>query len=151
MLNRLLIPLLLGCCAALFAPTATAQYSNIDTVEGPTGEETTLTISPHSLTKGVSARALGIKSPNATRFALTLIGITRADSIKLTLGNNTLPIKKISRPAEDEVGPTRIYLSPRTFRTLAETGGARLHVGDETIQLPGQMRKEMRKIFETVM
>jgi hypothetical protein len=151
MLRRVLPLLLAGGCAALLAPAAMAQYPNLDTVEGPSaGEETTLTISPHSLSEDVSARALGVKSPNSTRFALTLIGITRADSIKLTLGDEALPIEEISRPAEDEVGPTRVYLSQKTFLTLAETSGVRLHVGDETMQLPSQMREEMRKIFETV-
>jgi hypothetical protein len=128
-----------------------AQHPNLDTVEGPSaGEETTLMISPHSLSEDVSARALGVKSPNSTRFALTLIGITRADSIGLTLGDEALPIEEISRPAEDEVGPTRVYLSQKTFLTLAETSGVRLHVGDKTMQLPSPMREEMRKIFETV-
>jgi hypothetical protein len=151
MLNRLLFLLLLGCCAALFTPTAAAQYSNLDTVEGlSAGEQTTLMISPHSLTEDVSARALGVKAPNATRFALTLIGITPADSIGLTLGGEPLPIEEISRPAEGEVGPTRIYLSQQTFLTLADRSGARLHVGDTSTRLPDQMRKEMQKIFETV-
>jgi hypothetical protein len=151
MLNRLLIPLLLGCCAVLLAPTATAQYSNLDTIEGPNaGEETTLMISPHSLTEDVSARALGVKGPNDTRFVLTLIGVTRANSIGLTLGGEALPIEEISRPAEDEVGPTQVYLSQQTFLTLADRSGARLHIGDTKTRLPEQMRKEMQKIFETV-
>jgi len=151
MLRRVLPLLLAGCCAAFLAPAAMAQHPNLDTVEGPSaGEETTLMISPHSLSEDVSARALGVKSPNSTRFALTLIGITRADSIGLTLGDEALPIEEISRPAEDEVGPTRVYLSQKTFLTLAETSGVRLHVGDKTMQLPSPMREEMRKIFETV-
>lgn len=151
MLNRLLVPLLLGCCVAFFGPTAAAQYSNLDTVEGPSaGEETTLMISPYSLTEDVSARALGVKSLNDTRFVLTLIGVTRADSIRLTLGGEALPIEEISRPEEDEVGPTQVYLSQQTFLTLADRSGVRLHVGDTTTRLPDQMRKEMRKIFETV-
>lgn len=151
MLRRVSLLLIAGCYAAVLVPSAMAQYSNLDTIEGPSaGEKTTLMISPASLTEGVSARALGIKSPTGTRFALTLIGIAREDSIKLTLGKEALPIKEISRPEEGEVGPTRVYLSQKTFLTIAETAGARLRIGDKTTQLPSQMRKEMRKIFETV-
>jgi len=151
MLNRLLIPLLVGFGAVLLVPTATAQYPNLDTIEGPSaGEETTLMVSPHSLTEDVSARALGVKSPNGTRFVLTLIGVTRTDSIRLTLRGEALPVEEISRPAEDEVGPTQVYLSQQTFLTLADRSGARLHIGDAKTRLSDQMRKEMRKIFETV-
>ncbi len=151
MLNRLRSLLLVGCCTALIAPVAMAQSSNLDTVEGPgVGEKTTLTITPHSLTEEVSARALGVSSPNGTRWALTLIGVTPADSIGLTLGGEALPIREINRPTEGEVGPTRVYLSKKTFLTIAETGGVRLHVGDTTIPLSNQMREEMRQIFEEV-
>ena len=151
MLRRASFLLIAGCCAALLAPTAVAQYSNLDTVEGPSaGEETTLMISPYSVTEDVSARALGVKSPGSNRFAITLIGVTRTDSIGLTLDGEALPIEEITRPAEDEVGPTRIYLSQKTFLTLAERRGARLHIGETKARLPDQMRKEMMKIFETV-
>lgn len=151
MLNRLLSLLLVGCCTALIAPVAMAQSSNLDTVEGPgVGEKTTLTITPHPLTEEVSARALAVSSPNGPRWALTLIGVTRADSIGLTLGGEALPVEEVSQPAEDEVGPTRIYLSQKTFLTVAETGGIRLHIGDTTTALPDQMREEMRQIFEEV-
>jgi hypothetical protein len=153
MLYRLPSLLVIGCVAmlALLTSPAAAQIPNLDTVEGPSaGEETTLTVSPHSLTEDVSARALGIESPNSNRFALTLIGVTPADSLGLTLGDKALPIKEISRPAEDEVGPTRIYVTQKTFLTVAEQTAVRLHIGDKTVQLPDQMRKEMRMIFETV-
>lgn len=151
MLHRLLALLLVGCVGALFAPSAAAQFSNLDTVEGPSsGETTTLMIAPHSLTENVSGRAIGIKSPNDTRFALTLIGITSADSIGLTLDDEALPIEEVSRPAEGEIGPTRVYVSQQTFLTLAERTGVRLHIGDTSTQFPDQMRKEMRKIFEDV-
>lgn len=153
MLNRLLPTLLAGICVALSlaAPPATAQYSNLDTVEGPnTGETTTLTITPHALSDNISARALGIDSPTSNRWALTLIGVTQADSIRLSLGDETVPIEDISRPGEGEVGPTRVYLSQKTFLTLAESSGVRLQVGEETMPLPEQMRKEMRQIFEEV-
>lgn len=135
----------------LLARPATAQMSNIDTVEGPSaGEKTTLTITPHSLTDNVSARALGVKAPNSVRFALTLIGVSRTDSLRLTLDGETLPIKQISRPAEGEVGPTRVYLSQKTFLTVAERNGVRLHIGTQTAQIPNQMRKEMQAIFGRV-
>lgn len=151
MLRRLLPLLLVGSCVALLAPPAMAQYSNVTTVEGPNvGEETTLMVAPHSLTEGVSGRALGVKSPDDTRFALTLIGVTPKDSIGLTLGGETLPIEEISRPAEDEIGPTRVYLPQKTFLMLADRSGVRLHIGNKTTSLPEQMRKEMREIFETV-
>jgi len=110
----------------------------------------TLTITPHVLSDDVSARAVGVESPTGTRWALTLIGISRADSVRLTLGDEALPIEDISRPAEDEVGPTRVYLSQKTFLMVAEQEGVRLHVGDATMSLPAQMRREMQQIFEDV-
>ena len=151
MLRRVLPFLLAGCCAALLAPAAMAQYSNLDTVEGPSaGEETTLMVAPHPLTEDVSGRALGVESPNDTRFALTLIGVPPKDSIDLTLAGEALPIEEISRPAENEIGPTRVYLSQKAFLMLADRSEVRLHIGGKTTSLPNQMRKEMRKIFETV-
>lgn len=151
MLHRLLILLVAG-SFALFVPTATAQSSNIETVEGASpGEKMTLTITPHVLNDDVSARAVGVESPTGTRWALTLIGVSRADSIRLTLGDEALPIEEISRPGEDEVGPTRVYLSQKTFLTVAEQQGAHLHVGNASLSLPAQMRKEMQQIFNTVM
>lgn len=151
MLHRLIVLLIASFFAALFAAPVAAQSPNLDTVEGPsTGEKTTLTITPHSLTDDVSARALGVKGPNGNRFAITLIGITRTDSVGLTLGDKPLPIEDISRPDEDEVGPTRVYLSQETFLTIADTPEVRLHIGDATAKIPDQMRKEMRTIFDTV-
>lgn len=153
MLNRLRVLLVAGFCGVVltFVPSAAAQPSNLDTVEGPNpGEETTLTITPHRLTDDVSARALGIDSPTDTRWALTLIGVTRTDSIGLTLGGEALPIEDVSRPDEGEVGPTRVFLSQKTFLTIAETAEVRLHIGDTTTQLPDQMREDMRQIFEEV-
>ena len=150
MLYRVLGLLTTG-AAVLLAPTAAAQSSNIETVEGSNpGEEMTLTITPHVLNDDVSARAVGIKSPTSTRWALTLIGIARADSVRLMLEDEALPIEDISRPGEDEVGPTRVYLSRKTFLTVADQDGARLRVGDATMSLPAQMRKEMRQIFDAV-
>ncbi|PSQ81602.1 MAG: hypothetical protein BRD41_02175 [Bacteroidetes bacterium QS_1_63_11] len=151
MLRRLLIVLIVGCVAPLLAAPAAAQESNIDTIEGPgTGESTTLTVTPHELTDDVSARAIGIERPNGLRLALTLIGTASADSIGLTLGDEPLPIEDISRPDEDEVGPTRVYLSQETFLTIADTPEVRLHIGDATANIPDQMRKEMRMIFDKV-
>lgn len=152
MRNRLSTLLLVGCGLLLvLAPPAAAQSSNLDTVEGPySGERTTLTVTPHELTDEISARALGVQSPDGTRWALTLIGVTSSDSLSLTLGGETLPIEDISRPDEDEVGPTRLYLSQETFLTIAETESVRLHVGEVTTGFPAQMRKEMQQIFEKV-
>mgnify|MGYP006895887356 FL=1 len=152
MLDRLLFPLLATCCAALLAVSpAAAQSSNLDTVEGPgSGEKTTLTITPHRLTDRVSARALGVKSPAGTRWALTLIGVSPSDSLRLTLGEEPLPLRDLTRPAEGDVGPTRLYLSRSTFRTVAERGAVRLHIGDTATSFPEQMRTEMQQILEDV-
>jgi hypothetical protein len=151
MLRRLLALLVAG-TVALLAPTAAAQSSNIETVEGSNpGEEMTLTITPHVLNDDVSARAVGIESPTGTRWALTLIGISRADSVGLSLGDEALPIEDISRPGEDEVGPTRVYLAQETFLTVAEQDGTRLHVGDASLSLPAQMRADMQRIFDVVL
>lgn len=141
-----------GCLAFIIpVPTASGQASNLDTVEGPyPGERTTLTMTPHALSEEISARALGVRSPNRTRWALTLIGVISADSIALTLGDEPLPIKDISRPDEGEVGPTRLYLSGETFLTIAETSEVRLQVGDRSITIPEKMRSEMKKIFDKV-
>jgi hypothetical protein len=150
MLHRVLFAVLVG-GLVLSAPLASAQSSNIETVEGSRpGEKMTLTITPHVLNDDVSARAVGVSSPSGTRWALTLIGISRADSVRLTIGDDALPIEEISRPAEDEVGPTRVYLSQKTFLTVAETDGVRLHVGDTALTLPAQMREEMQQIFDDV-
>jgi len=150
MLHRVLSLLIAG-GIVLFAPTVAAQSSNIETVEGSSpGEKMTLTITPHVLNDDVSARAVGIERPTGTRWALTLIGIARTDSIRLTLGDEPLPIEDISRPGEEEVGPTRVYLSKKTFLTAADQDGVRLHVSDATMSLPAQMRTEMQQIFEDV-
>lgn len=151
MLRRLLVVLIVGCLGALLAAPASAQSSNIETIEGPgEGKSTTLTITPHVLTDDVSARAIAVESPNGRRWALTLIGTSSADSIRLTLGDESLPIEDVSRPEEGEVGPTRVYLSQETFLTIADTPEVRLLVGDATTSIPDQMRTEMRKIFDEV-
>lgn len=152
MLDRLFSVLFLGCALlAVSVPPAAAQASNLDTVEGPNpGEETTLMITPYALTEEISARALGVSSSNGTRWAVTLIGVTSADSIGLSLGGDSLPIEEISRPDEDEIGPTRLYLSQETFLTIAQTPGVQLRVGDVTTPFPEQMRQQMQKIFERV-
>lgn len=150
---RRAVPIILAVCAALVVlpPPATGQGSNLDTVEGPAeGERTTLTMTPHVLADGLSARALGVRSQNDNRWALTLIGATRADSIRLTMGNESLPIDDITRPEEGEVGPTRLYVSGETFLTIADTPAVRLHVGGRSIAIPEQMRTEMQKIFAKV-
>jgi hypothetical protein len=152
MLRHLLSVLIVGCLTATFVVPVAAQSSNLDTIEGPgQGESTTLTITPHVLTDDVSARAIAVKSPNGLRWALTLIGTTPSDSLRLTLGDESLPIEDISRPEEGEVGPTRMYLSQKTFLTIAETTSVRLHVGDDKTPIPDQMRTEMRKIFGKVL
>ncbi len=151
MIQRLLVLLVAG-TVALLVPTAAAQSSNIETIEGSSpGEKMTLTVTPHVLNDDVSARAVGIESPTGTRWAFTLIGIRQADSVGLSLGGEALPIEDISRPGEDEVGPTRVYVSQKTFFTVAEQDGARLHVGDATVSLPAPMRADMQQIFDAVL
>ncbi len=151
MIQRLLVLLVAG-AAALLAPAAAAQSSNIETIEGSRpGEKMTLTITPHVLNDDVSARAVGIESPTGTRWALTLIGISRADSVGLSLGEEALPIADVSRPGKDEVGPTRVYVSQETFLTVAEQSEAHLHVGDAALSLPAPMRADMQQIFDTVL
>lgn len=151
MIQRLLVLLVAG-TVALLVPAAAAQSSNIETIEGSSpGEKMTLTVTPHVLNDDVSARAVGIESPTGTRWAFTLIGIRRADSVGLSLGGEALPIEDISRPGEDEVGPTRVYVSQKTFFTVAEQDGARLHVGDATVSLPAPMRADMQQIFDAVL
>ena len=152
MLRRLPLVLLAGLLAFLLvSPRAAAQESNVKTVEGPgAGEKTTLMASPRPLTPEISARAVGVRTPNGTRWALTLIGIGSADSLKLTMGDQTLPIKDINRPDEGEVGPTRLYVSQKTFLTIAETNTVQLYVDSVKTGLPEQMRKEMQLIFERV-
>ncbi|MCS4134195.1 hypothetical protein [Salinibacter ruber] len=151
MIQRLLVLLVAG-AAALLAPAAAAQSSNIETIEGSRpGEKMTLTITPHVLNEDVSARAVGIESPTGTRWALTLIGISRADSVGLSLGEEALPIADVSRPGKDEVGPTRVYVSQETFLTVAEQSEARLHVGNVALSLPAPMRADMQQIFDTVL
>lgn len=149
-----LLPSLLVAPAIILATVvpSIAQESNLETVEGPNpGEQTTLTVTPHVLTEEISARALGIEGPNGTRWALTLIGVNSADSIGLTMGGESLTIKEISRPGEEEVGPTRLYVSKETFLTIVETEAVRLHVGDTAISVPKEMREDMQLIVERVL
>jgi hypothetical protein len=151
MLSRLVSLLVLACTAALWVVPAAAQSSNLDTIEGPgSGERTTLMVTPLRLTDGVSGRALGVRSPSGTRWALTLIGVRRSDSLRLTLGTEALPIKDLQRPGADDVGPTHLYLSQETFLTVAEQSKVRLHIGDRTVALPAELRTQMRQIFADV-
>ncbi|MFB6230305.1 MAG: hypothetical protein ABEL04_04040 [Salinibacter sp.] len=148
MLRRLLLVLL---ALLLVSPPAAAQEANVKTIEGPgASEKTTLMASPRPLTEEISARAVGVKAPNGTRWALTLIGIGSADSLKLTMGDQTLPIEDIRRPDKGEVGPTRLYVSQKTFLTIAETSTVQLRVDSVKTGFPEQMRKEMQLIFERV-
>lgn len=152
MLDRL-IPLLLTSWCLLFGLSvpATAQTSNLDTVEGPSpGEKTTLMRVPRSLGDRLSVRALGVRSTDQTRWALTLIGASPSDSLSLTLNGEQLSILKVSRPEEGEVGPIQVYVSQETFLTIATTGDVRLRVGDTTTSFPAEVREEMQEIFDRV-
>lgn len=136
---------------ALFLSAPAAAQSNLDTVKGPNaGEETTLTLTPHELAENLSVRAMGIEGPNYSRWALTVIGAAPDDSIALSMGNETLPIEDIDRPDEGETGPVTFYVSEETFLTIADTEGARLHVGDASMSFPDALRRDMKLIYEQV-
>lgn len=133
----------------LSTSSAAAQWENIETVEGPYGEETTLTKTPHRLADGLSVRALGIASSDTTQWAISLIGGAPSDTISLAYGDESLSILNVDRPSEG-VGPTKIFVSQETFLTMAESAAVMLRVGDRTVSLPAQLRREMKKIFEKV-
>ncbi len=126
---------------------ASAQWSNIETVEGSRGEEMTLTETPHVLNEDVSARALSIARPDTTQWALGLIGTAPEDTISLEYGDESLPIERIERPS-DGIGPTRVFVSAETFLTIAETEAVTLRIGDATLDFPEDFRREMKRIFE---
>lgn len=132
----------------LLAPTpAAAQWENIDTVEGAQGQDMILTVQPHQLAEGLSARALCIVRRDSTRWALGLIGVPPGEDVSLTYGEETLPVYHVERP-DDGIGPVRVFVSGETFLTLAESGSAAIHVGNVRAALPDQLRREMRRIFE---
>jgi len=121
--------------------------SNVDTVEGPRGDETTLTAQPHSVADGLSVRAMGIAAPDTTRWALSLIGAAPDDEIALRYGTESLPLLSVQRP-DDGVGPTRVYVSQQAFLTMAEASTVTLRVGARSASLPASLRREMKAIFE---
>lgn len=120
---------------------------NVDTVEGPRGDETTLTAQPHEVADGLSVRAMGIAASDTTRWALSLIGAAPDDEIALRYGTESLPLLSVQRP-DDGVGPTRVYVSQQVFLTMAETSPVTLRVGSTSAVLPEQLRREMAHIFE---
>ena len=145
---RLCFFLLVGALSLCVAPPTFAQSAeNVTTVEGPRGEEMTLTAQPHGLADGLSARAMCISAPDTTRWALSLIGATEEDEISLTYGDESMPIEGIDRP-EDGVGPTKVYVSKENFLTMAETATVTLRVGTVSVSLPEALRHEMRVIFD---
>ena len=146
-----LLSLGFGLLFALTAgPTpAHAQWENIDTVQGAQGKKTTLTKRPRRLADGLSARALGISAPDTTRWALSLIGADAEDAIELKYGNESLPILDIERPS-DGVGPTQVFVSESTFRTIADTKAVRIQVGVTTAAVPPKLRREMGEILRRV-
>ena len=138
--------LLLGVASILLSGHCLAQLSNVDTVEGPRGEKTTLTAQPHGIADGLSVRALGIAAPDTTRWALSLIGAGPDEEIALQYAGESLPLLSVQRP-DDGVGPTRVYVSQETFLTMAETSTVTLRVGATSVSLPDQLRREMAAIF----
>lgn len=138
---------LVGLLVLLVPTPAAAQWENIDTVEGAQGQDMILTVQPHQLAEGLSARALSIVRRDSTRWALGLIGVPPGEDVSLTYGDEALPIYRVERP-EDGIGPVRVFVSGETFLTLAESGSAAIHVGNVRAALPDQLRREMRRIFE---
>jgi len=142
---------LLGVLGLLVPILAQGQAENIQTVEGPRGEQMTLTAQPHSLADGLSVRAMGIETTmDSTRWALSLIGAEPGEEVTIHYGDESLPVRKVQPPQDGGPGPIRVYISQETFLTMAETGGLRLRVGGVTAPLPEQMRREMQIIFERV-
>ena len=137
----------LGVALVLLPGGCLAQMSNVDTVEGPRGDETTLTAQPHEVADGVSVRALGITAPDTTRWALSLIGADPDDEIALQYADESLPLLSVHRP-DDGIGPTRVYVSQQAFLTMAETSPVTLQVGSTSAVLPDLLRREMTTIFE---
>jgi hypothetical protein len=141
-------PLLwLGVAVVLFPGSSLAQMGNVDTVEGPRGEETTLTAQPYEVADGLSVRAMGIAAPDTTRWALSLIGAAPDDEIVLQYADESLPLLSVQRP-DDGVGPTRVYVSQQAFLTMAENSPVILQVGSTSAVLPEPLRREMTAIFE---
>ena len=148
LLRRFALLSLLGLAVPLLAQ---AQSENIETVEGAQGQRMTLTAQPHSLAEGLSVRAMGIETTmDSTRWAFSLIGASHDADVSIQYGGETLPVESVNPPSDGGVGPVRVYVSQRTFLTMAETGGVTLTVGDVTAPLPEQLRREMRQIFERV-
>ena len=131
------------------APSAVAQWENIETVEGAYGEQITLTRQPHGIADGLSARALGIASRDTTQWALSLIGAVSEDEIVVTYGDEQLPILDVQRPS-DGIGPTKVFVSKSSFLTMAESTTVTLKVGDVEASLPAPLRREMKEIFRRV-
>ncbi len=134
----------------LLTAPAVAQSDNVTTVEGANGKQTTMTAQPHSVASGLSVRAMGIDAPDTTtRWVISLIGAAPEDSISLTYGDQSLRILEVNRP-DDGIGPTKVYVSGEDFLTMAETEAVTLSVGDVSVALPEQLRREMQLIFEKV-
>jgi len=137
----------LGVALCLLPGNCLAQMNNVDTVEGPRGDETTLTAQPHRVADGLSVRALSIAAPDTTRWALSLIGAAPDAEIALRYGEESLPLHAVQRP-DDGVGPTRVYVSEQTFLTMTEASTVTLQVGPTSGPLPDRLRREMKTIFE---
>jgi hypothetical protein len=130
---------------------AAAQSENVTTVDGPnSGETTTLTARPYAVAEGLSVRAFGISSPDSTRWGLRFIGAGDQTPIQLLRAGEPLSITDIDRPAEDEIGPTSVYIGQDAFLLMAETSTVTIQVGDVRAEVPDALRAEMQQIFETV-
>jgi len=151
MISHVRRALLLSILGVLVPALAQGQAENIQTVEGPRGEQMTVTAQPHGLADGLSVRAMGIETTmDSTRWALSLIGAEPGEAVSIRYGDESLTVEAVRPPADGGPGPIKVYVSQETFLTIAETGGVRLTAGGVTATLPEQLRREMRIIFERV-
>jgi hypothetical protein len=128
---------------------AAAQSRNIATVAGPgSGERTTLSQIPQRVTDRVSLRAIGIRAPDSTRWALSVIGGDDVDSFAFRAAGSTFEPVRVERP--DGAGPTTLHLEQRDFLTLARTSGAVIVIDGETAPIPASLRRDMKAVFEKV-
>ena len=132
-----------------WAEPVVAQSRNIATVSGPgSGEQTTLSQIPQRVTDRVSLRAIGVRAPDSTRWALSVIGGDDIDSFAFRAAGSTFEPVRIERP--DGAGPTTLHLEQRDFLTLARTSGAVIVLDGERAPIPASLRRDMKAVFEKV-
>ncbi len=128
---------------------AYAQSRNIATVSGPgSGEKTTLSRIPRRLDEDISLRAIGIRGPDTTRWALSVIGGDDVERFAFRAAGASLEPVRVERP--DGAGPITLHLTQRDFLTLARTKGAVVLVDGRSVPIPPALRNDMKAVFERV-